>query len=51
MAPIGFGPKNKPLNIDPYFLGTVMAKIGQNRPKAPYKDVNDIKNFCFFASH
>jgi hypothetical protein len=24
-----------------------MAKIVQNWPKAPSKDVNDIKNFCF----
>jgi hypothetical protein len=24
-----------------------MAQIGQNRPKWPHKDVNDIKNFCF----
>jgi hypothetical protein len=31
----------------PLFLGQKMAKIGQNRPKAPCKDVNDIKNFCF----
>jgi hypothetical protein len=44
MAPIGFWLKKQPKNIDPTFR----PKNGPNRPKWPPKEVNEIKNFCFF---